>query len=506
MMEGRSQDFIDFSAGYIDGFNPIGLPVNALSEALNVEHTKYKAIKQRNGYLNLTSTSVAASQPFYGLVDYEHIAAGGGKDTVLVAICNSKIYKMDDLDGVWDDITSGTVTSGNTFWFAHYNNELVMTNGNDVPLKVDNNYTVSAADKPTNMDWAKYCVQFNNYFMYVNVSVSGVEYPSRFYYNKLNDVTSFPALRYYNVDQFNGQEITAPVVWGDRLVIFKERSIYNVVFTGSNTIPFYIQKSNSNVGCVAPLSVQEVDNGLMFLSYDGIYFYDGNNSTKISREIGEYLRDSINPLQLAKARSVLLNNKDMYLLSLPSITSTDNDVTIALNYYLKAYTIWTGMAPAYWTNVFVNQTDERLYFGDYDGWVYRADTGDDDYPLGVQTAIEGSFALAWRDYGTISEAEHVLDCLVWFKTNQAINTISLGFDLESGYVYSETFDTSVTGGEYDTAVYGTDVYANEGYDKMRKQFKREGKITRIKISNCNSAQTFEVYGISQEVKHKRRNK
>ena len=59
------------------------------------------------------------------------------------------------------------------------------------------------------------------------------------------------------------------------------------------------------------------------------------------------------------------------------------------------------MAVASMTSVYVSGIEERIYFGDYSGFVYRMDTGADDYPLNVQTAINSYYYTNWKHYDDI---------------------------------------------------------------------------------------------------------
>src|SRR6185436_14524767 len=108
---------------------------------------------------------------------------------------------------------------------------------------------------------------------------------SRVYWSALDSISSWDVADFNDVSRDDGQTIVCLTTLADRLVIFKERSIYLAFFTGDADFPFRFQKSNSAVGCIAQHSVQEVDNGLVFLATDGIYFFDGNNSYKISDRI-----------------------------------------------------------------------------------------------------------------------------------------------------------------------------------------------------------------------------
>src|SRR3990167_4323033 len=81
---------------------PLGLANNESSDLQNIDLDKFGSIKKRNGYTALNTTSLNAGADSNGLVWYEY-EASGATIRKAVNVCGNKIYKMDDLDGTWDN-------------------------------------------------------------------------------------------------------------------------------------------------------------------------------------------------------------------------------------------------------------------------------------------------------------------------------------------------------------------------------------------------------------------
>ena len=228
-----------------------------------------------------------------------------------------------------DDETNGlTITADNFCDFENFLNEVYITNGEDPPFEWDGgSSTATTMTVPTGLTKARFVRQFNNYLFLGNVEVSGNTHKSRIYWSDLKDTSTWQTISFIEVAKDDGQEITGLKVFSDRLVIFKTRSIYNLFFTGDADIPFVLPgggKSNSAVGCVAPFSIQDIDNGLVFLSNDGLYFYDGNNSFKISDKITPTLLDDMNTTNFDESVSMNQTNKNRYWLALATSGNTNS--------------------------------------------------------------------------------------------------------------------------------------------------------------------------------------
>lgn len=366
---------------------------------------------------------------------------------------------------------------------------LVRTSGSG-----DANITFLSYSANINLSKGKFFVQYQNYLFIGNVVVDGITYKSRIYWCNLKDDLTWSPLSFIDISKDDGQQLQNGIVMGDRLVLLKERSIYNQFFTGDADIPFTIQRSNSNVGCAGPFSVQEIENGVVFLSYDGFYYYDGNNSYKISLKIQTTLL-GYNTTRFTQARSMRQKNKNRYFCSLPSNGQTNNDVIIVWDWQLNAFSLYAGMASSSMATVYVSGIDERIYFGDYVGFVYRMDVGVDDYPLNVQTAINAYYYTNWKHFDDLVDQKGVSAIVVYYQTNNAVITFVYSYDFDNFDTYTQTFSTATSTSVYGSAIYGVGTYAGVGGGQQRRDIDGRGRVIRIGFKNANMSETFQIDGI-----------
>ena len=237
----------------------------------------------------------------------------------------------------------------------------------------------------------------------------------------------------------------------------------------------------------------------MFLSYDGFYYYDGNNSYKLSIQIQGTLLN-YNTTRFSQARSMRQKNKNRYFCSLPSNGQTNNDVVVVWDWLLNAFSIYgSGIAAASMCSVYVSGAEERIYFGDYSGFVYRMDTGVDDYPLNVQTAINSYYYTNWKNYDDIVNQKGIPNIVVYYQTNNAIITMVYSYDFESADTYTQKFSTATSTSVYGTAIYGKDTYAGIGGAQQRRDLDGRGRVIRIGFKNSTLSETFQIDGIGSFV-------
>lgn len=487
-----------FNGGLNSTAGPLALQDNESSDLQNIDFSTFGSILKRNGYTALNTSAISGSPDIDGLHWYEYDSSGT-TTRHLIATVSAKVLKMDDLDGTWDDITGAlTITAGYHCDFENFLNEVYATNGEDLPFKWTGTGNAAVMDVPTNLTKAKYVKQYNNYLFLANVLVDGTAHPSRLYWSDIKDTTTWGATHFIEVAKNDGQEITGIKVLADRLVIYKTRSIYNLLFTGDADIPFILPgggKTNSAVGCIAPFSIQEVKGGHVFLSYDGFYFFDGNNSYKISDKITTTLLAYNTTQFTAKARSLVQHNKNRYWCSLPSSGQTENDRVFVWDFYHNAWSIYTGMAPSAMTTAYVSGIDERPYWGDYAGFVYRGDTGADDYPLNVQTAISAYYYTNWRVFQDLTTKKGVPHVYIYFQFNNSTLTFAYSYDFEYNDQYSQTFSMSTSTDVYGVGLYGTARYASDGGSSVRRDLIGRGRVIRIKFANSTLSEEFRIDGL-----------
>ena len=476
---------------------PLGLQNNESSDLQNIDFNKFGSILKRNGYTQLNTTAITNDPASDGLHWFEYVVSGTNTRKA-VKVADGKLFKMDDLDGTWDDITGGlTITAGNHCDFTNFLNTVHITNGADVPFSWDGT-TASTLTVPTGLTTAKYNAEFNNYLIISNVVVSGTSLKDRFYWYDIKSNSSISNTSFIEVAKDDGQENTGLIVLKDRMVFFKERSIYNVFFTGDPDIPFFVEKSNSAVGCNSPFSIQEVDNGVVFHSYDGFYYYDGNNSFKLSDRITTTL-NQMNEVRFDDMRSLTQKQKNRYWASASSGSLVQDDTIFVWDWFNNAWSVYKGLAPSAMATFFVNGTEERPYFDDYDGFTYQADNGSNDNPLGVQTAISAYYYTNWRPYADLVNQKGTNNVQIYHQNSNAVLTFAWSFNFEDGDQYSNTFSLATSGDVYGSAIYDSSVYAGIGGDVQRRDLTGRGRVHRMKFENNNLGETFQIDGIGTDV-------
>lgn len=358
----------------------------------------------------------------------------------------------------------------------------------------DANISYSSFGANVNISTAKDVCQFQNYLFFLNVTFNGTVEKSRIVWCNIKDDLTWLATSFIDISRNDGQQGMRLQALGDRLVIFKERSIYNLFFTGDADIPFTVQESDSNVGCVAQFSVQEVENGIIFLSHDGFYYYDANNSYKVSLQIQSTLLN-YNQTRFNQARSMIQKNKNRYFCSLPSNGQTNNDVVVVWDWQLNAFSLYGGITANSMATIYVGAIDERIYFGDYSGFIYRMDNGSDDYPLNVQTAINAYYYTNWKNYDDLVDQKGIPNIVLYYQTNNAVITLVYSYDQESADTYTQTFSTATSTSVYGTAVYGIGTYAGIGGSQQRRDLDGRGRVVRFGFKNANMSETFQIDGM-----------
>ena len=157
-----------------------------------------------------------------------------------------------------------------------------------------------------------------------------------------------------DVNPEDGEEITGLGFFQDALIIFKEHSIWQAVWTSSEAgAELAVSRITNAYGCVAHGSICTVENDCFFLSQDGIYvlgnepnYYTAIRTNQLSaRVIG--LVNRINFAKKEYIRSVFNDNR--YYLCVPMDGSDVNNYMIVYDKRFYAWTIWdvaaSGIAP-----------------------------------------------------------------------------------------------------------------------------------------------------------------
>lgn len=205
---------------------------------------------------------------------------------------------------------------------------------------------------------------------------------------------TFTAGTYVDVSIDDGE----PILWMKEmygtLLIGKQSSIWKL--TGIFGVDDFarLDKAVEGMSFVAPKSIVQ-RGGLMFgLGRDAFYMYDFNSMVRISEQINDLVRDSINWNYVDNITAAYFDNH--FWVSYPSRNSVVNDRTLCYDPQNKAWSTSTLNFSGVYVDVGVNDTD-NVYIGDPDAgnvFVYGKSTTD------AGTSISASLYSTWFDMGS----------------------------------------------------------------------------------------------------------
>lgn len=458
-------------------------------------------------FLNRAYITNGTDKPFYW--------TGTGSTTNLAALqANSFTF---DVTGITNAPAVGDVYSHTTLTFTIREanltsgaGTLVMT-GTPTPLASgtlgglsgtngDLNITFVSFAANADIEKAKFVKQFNNYLFLADITLTTTRHPSRIYWSRIKDTATWPATNWIEISKDDGQEIQGIKVLQDRLVIYKSRAIYNLFFTGDSDIPFVLPgggKSNSTVGCVSPWSICEVENGHVFLSTDGIYFYDGNSSYKLSDKITTTLMGYA-LTNFSKVVATVYKQKNFVYFAFPS--GSDNDVIVVWNYFLNAWSIYSGIEASSMCTFYQGTATEIPCFADYSGFIYRMDYGTDDYPLNVQTAVNAYYWTNWRTYDNLISKKGILQVVIYYLLTAGTLTFGYSYDFADSIQYSSNFEMMENPPIWGSVIWGAFTWLGTGGGVMRRDLTGRGRVVRFYIANSTIGETFRIDGIGGFIK------
>ena len=476
--------FIKLGGGLNDTGGPFSLNDSESPDLQNIDFDKFGSIMPRNGYAILNTGAIndgakTITNPCLGLYFFRTPTVEKAINVTL-----DKVYRMDSLDGTWDDI-SGTDSKLNTGGeyhcdFATFKSKLFITNDYNVPKQWDATGSTSDMTVVSGLTKAKFIEIYQNYMFMANVVVSGVDSPTRVYWSAIRDETSWNAADWVEIGYEDGEEITGLKAHGDRLVVYKSKSIWYMTFTGNVDVPFLVFKSNSGVGCAAPYSIQSVNNSHVFLSWDGLYYFDGINSYKISDKINNTFRN-INRDRITYAKSAYQADKNRYLLSVASATSTYNDLTLVLDSFNQGFSKYAGISASSIAVFNISGVEERVYFSDYIGHTYRADSGVNDTPSNTTIAVNSYYYTNWKNYNDITDKKGIPHAYIYHSNTSGALTFAYSYDFATTDQYTQSFTMLTTTTVSDLGV--------------RRDLTGRGRVVRFKFANSNTSTSFVVHGI-----------
>lgn len=305
----------------------------------------------------------------------------------------------------------------------------------------------------------------------------------------------------------DGQKITGLAKFEEKLIIFKDFSIYQLTFDSAG-FPT-VQLINGANGCVSHRSIEAVENDLFFLSHDGVrsFGYVPNIanvirtnilSAKISGKIG-----NINTTYYEQCASIYHDN--MWMLSYPEGSSTTNNAIVVFQLLYGAWVYWKGINANCFNEFIDTDNMVNLYYGaDDEGQTYKMLTN--NYTDGVGTAIDAYWYSPQYDLGTFNRRKRfpfvdiqvraltgtlgidiILDGSVTAKTAELASTFSAQDGYRSGAKYRTSQMYRESNGSTASTVTVDDV--------RRIRLNKTARTVQVKTYNANASENFTLMAL-----------
>ncbi len=317
------------------------------SDLLNVQFDEGGVVRKRMGFTSFADTLTSA----YGLG----------------SLVTDTYNQLLTVDGTTFKYTTGTswTTVGSVAFTASLDTTFTQARAKTYIWNGTNGGTEwdgATLTRPGTMPKAKFSVFYSSYHIaggvdgqssrvYISVLADSSDFTNAA--TTLNNSTEVPGAtvfagsgaNYIDVQPNDGDKITALGVFQDVLIIFKQFSIYQMTFDDTGT-PF-VQLVTRAAGCIAPRTVENVENDLYFLSREGVRvlgneanYFNSIRTSIISQNIDPDILSML-PSSFAKANSIYY--QDEYIISIPD-SAGNLTYTYSYNRVFRAWSKWSNIS------------------------------------------------------------------------------------------------------------------------------------------------------------------
>ena len=265
---------------------------------------------------------------------------------------------------------------------------------------------------------------------------------------------------YIRIEPDAGDNITGLEVFEGKIIVFKERSIWQVTLSNLSIGNFVVtiptaQKITSSHGCIAPRSIVAVENDIFFLSRKGVYAlgYEPNifNVLRTS-EISAKIRPFFDNLSIAqKKAAAAFYHKFKY-----GITFPGKDKTLV---YDRERLSWMGpweKDARVFETYYDSSGDEHLIYGEDDApnvTEYDENFGDDK-----GTAIKTILRTRKEDFKSWEQFKNIKEIFTLFRNVQGTINVDIRLQQRDGSITTaKSFTISTTASN---AGWGSGLWAN----------------------------------------------
>jgi len=495
----------------VGGTNVAGRGFNGTTAATHADNLQVYKVEELTASAAVDWRGKTVAQKAVIKTVYNH---GVDEKTWNARINGFKIYMRDVTDGdeskEWRLFSNVNFNKGTYTIFAADDSEVILeqpgtwssdgavasiTAGTSIKIKpVDTYLSENLFTEDTIIDAQYKCSEIVGRKMYIgNIKQGGKTYPDRMIRTPINKFDTFPETNYIDVAVGDGDAIVALESFGDRLLQFKRNKLFVINISGQSEI---LESEYPNAGIYSRSQVTKTSTGIAWVNSSGLWFFDGNQVTNLTRHLQENLTTGLGSIFAEESTSNYLigyekySNRVAFTDAIQSGLLTqwriyDMDLQAYQNTYLGDFAPW-GTAN-YYTN-FLTDTQGNLVFGytssneptkmNFYGWKNHAGEGQ-------STAFNTLWTSKDFDFGSPSIRKKIYKVYVTYKC-----TGHSGVKLKYATNGSETFSDFSTS---KSTNYNVDSFSSNGDQSGFTNTSGAWTVAELKpSSSINNVKSFQL--------------
>ena len=457
----------DFRGGLNLRREAFTLAPNESPDLLNVNVDPRGGVFSRGGVLKF---GAAHSADLTGIWKWDTPAAS----SKVIAVDGTNVL----LQGVsWSSLGafSGTVRAVN------FKDKLYLQNGAAAPVAYDGSTLETLVDPSAGATWnsdldnpddgdmpiGRVITAHMGCLFVANTLEHGTRYPNRVRWSHFGNPEDWVDYHYIDIDVgVDGDEITALMPFGDRLLVFKNQSVYAIY--GEPPESFQVFNVTREIGAVSQEAVTVSDLGIYFYDDDeGVFLFNGKGTAwQFDRLYPAILKGDI-PDAYVSTIQLGWGNGRLWV-AVPWEGSSTRSRVFVLDPRLSKEGAWTAFDLA--LGPFAQLEDDFVAAAVGQDVLVELDTDNDydSYDGSTEVHFDSHYQTAWIDLGNPGQVKSWKrpDIVLRRGTNSTIR-VEVYKDYDPGNSNRQFSVTSVAEAEavYGTAIYGTDVYSSSRDDR-----------------------------------------
>ena len=389
------------------------------------------------------------------------------------------------IDLVGEDVFTGD--ESNLVWLDNWNGVAYFTNHKDALMQYDGSDVEDVLvdtddDDVSEMSNCLLCFNFKNRLVLLNTKETNA-YGQRARWSK-NGKIDFTNNEY--VDAPTADWIVAARFLQDRLIVFFERSIWELAYTADYLLPFEWRRIDDTEGAIATFSLLETAREILALGPTSIIACDVLDVSRIDQAIPDYTL-TFNRSKIGLCYAVTMDEIRQYIIAFPSIESDVCDKDLVFNYQDKCWSaydlpfqcfgFYTESTSYTWDDANLTWDsdiawDEKALQAGYpttlggavDGKIYQINNGDNDDGAAIQMHVAGGNWNPFVEQGMGARLK-CIDFLVDVNPGTTL-TLNLYLDDQHQNFLTKTLDCSPESG----AVIADKLWATVDFDGIIGNF------------------------------------